>query len=809
MQPTCDSGQQCNVASTITICEDGDRCTEDACNAMGGCEYLPITGCAVQTGDLADYAVAGDGSIFTVQTTSDRVLGRCYLPNGNPRTIEFDVSSASVASVEPGGTQVLSSRDTGISLVSFVLRDTAGDTNTRIFVSQLYDADCQKILATPIFWPAPISPNLYFDTAMDASGNFALLWQNAGTNSHTFLTLYDSAGNRIGPEGLLVNNANQCSSGSGFHVALRPDGSGGVVTCQLYASAPIRYRRFDAGGNFLDGTDSNMPELANTSGNNSSAYWTHQIAINDNDVIAVEWQNQYDYTYELDLLNADGSLRAHRVIGPASSSAVNGFKAFHQKVALLGNDFILRDNESPVTLYRVDQEGQLLGCDRLDYLNTSLRSSGSVLHMLDGDRVVRDVVNFDSWLGCAPSGCGNGGPDPHEGCDDGNLLSFDGCNEFCDIEACGDGVVTGLETCDDGNHAPNDGCDPLCQLQDPQAPDEPILGPADDFDVAADGRMITARLENGTVFATCYAPDKSLLRARFPLTRGRVASPQVVMSRNGTLSLVAWRDLATHKIMGSWLGPQCQLFHHSRELLSSESYSYAIAMDDQNRAAAMVGNHVEGMRLALFGPLGVRVGSELIQNCGGTSRGHLALNQASGGGVISCAHSSDHFSFRRFDASANWVDAGLRDVDVVLSDMEPGGGPAVGMNDLGQFVFQWRSYDEYMHAEFFDSDGSFILTGVTSMKQRELWGPYDTFALYQGGRMEIPLSGNNFVLGEVFTEDTSDRSCVYSMFTPFGLFLGSFETDLAMPFINTARMDEQDFIYFRKNQSVHFLDSPF
>ena len=78
--------------------------------------------------------------------------------------------------------------------------------------------------------------------------------------------------------------------------------------------------------------------------------------------------------------------------------------------------------------------------------------------------------------------CGDGALDPDETCDDGNVVSGDGCTANCrQIEQnfdcptpgapcvstirCGDKLVAGKETCDDGNTKSGDGCDASCKLE--------------------------------------------------------------------------------------------------------------------------------------------------------------------------------------------------------------------------------------------------------------------------------------------------------------------------------------------------------
>ncbi len=65
---------------------------------------------------------------------------------------------------------------------------------------------------------------------------------------------------------------------------------------------------------------------------------------------------------------------------------------------------------------------------------------------------------------CRATTCGNGTREAGEACDDGNLLSGDGCNAVCSsVEECGDGVLDAGEACDDGNTSGGDCCSASCQ----------------------------------------------------------------------------------------------------------------------------------------------------------------------------------------------------------------------------------------------------------------------------------------------------------------------------------------------------------
>ena len=63
---------------------------------------------------------------------------------------------------------------------------------------------------------------------------------------------------------------------------------------------------------------------------------------------------------------------------------------------------------------------------------------------------------------CIVNPCGNGRVDSGETCDDGNILSGDGCSPSCGNEACGNGLVEPGERCDDGNTTNGDNCSADC-----------------------------------------------------------------------------------------------------------------------------------------------------------------------------------------------------------------------------------------------------------------------------------------------------------------------------------------------------------
>jgi cysteine-rich repeat protein len=91
--------------------------------------------------------------------------------------------------------------------------------------------------------------------------------------------------------------------------------------------------------------------------------------------------------------------------------------------------------------------------------------------------------------------CGDGIQHASEQCDDGNLVSGDGCDANCTPTACGNGLASAPETCDDGNTADGDCCSSTCQ-RDPAGTSCTADGNACTDDVCSAG-------------GTCTHPDNS------------------------------------------------------------------------------------------------------------------------------------------------------------------------------------------------------------------------------------------------------------------------------------------------------------
>jgi len=124
--------------------------------------------------------------------------------------------------------------------------------------------------------------------------------------------------------------------------------------------------------------------------------------------------------------------------------------------------------------------GMLLGSSAAFAASTACTASDACKADLNGNGVVNfaDLAIMKSCFFQPASSCttcGDGvAQGPTEECDDGNLLSDDGCSKSCTIEGplplvCGDWISVEPEQCDDGNLVNGDGCSSTCQIEVPVA----------------------------------------------------------------------------------------------------------------------------------------------------------------------------------------------------------------------------------------------------------------------------------------------------------------------------------------------------
>jgi cysteine-rich repeat protein len=101
----------------------------------------------------------------------------------------------------------------------------------------------------------------------------------------------------------------------------------------------------------------------------------------------------------------------------------------------------------------------------------------------DGVLAVASDINDKAFtINPPPAVCGNAKIEGVETCDDGNVVSGDGCSSVCKIEpiVCGNAKIETGETCDDANTVAGDGCSATCQTETVTTPAEPTDEPVTD-----------------------------------------------------------------------------------------------------------------------------------------------------------------------------------------------------------------------------------------------------------------------------------------------------------------------------------------
>ncbi|MEI9954472.1 MAG: DUF4215 domain-containing protein [Pseudomonadota bacterium] len=137
-------------------------------------------------------------------------------------------------------------------------------------------------------------------------------------------------------------------------------------------------------------------------------------------------------------------------------------------------------------------------------------------NLVSGDGCTANCLSVERGYSCNPPGkpcrqiarCGDGIVAESEACDDGNLVDGDGCAARCRLElgykcsgmpsvcshaTCGDKVKEGTESCDDGNAVPFDGCSATCQTE----PDCSMSGGCKS--ACGDGLVIDEECDDGNV----------------------------------------------------------------------------------------------------------------------------------------------------------------------------------------------------------------------------------------------------------------------------------------------------------------------
>lgn len=415
------------------------------------------------------------------------------------------------------------------------------------------------------------------------------------------------------------------------------------------------------------------------------------------------------------------------------------------------------------------------------------------------DAITTDTSTTGDPCEGGPDGDGDGVPDACDVCeggDDGLDGDGDGIADACDAcpqdasnDSDMDGVCDGDDLCltgPDDVDVDEDGIPDACDDEVALVIDTPI----DDYYVAADGALVVVRGDAGSLKVTCWNGDGTVRRPEFvagsyDAGQGLGAKPEIHIAREAQKVLVTWFDAggdsANHRIAYSLLDNTCQ------PVVTAET---AIALPDayfefHNAAIDAAGNSVitvsPNQTLITFVDAdGLAGAQQEAFDIDAVYGNHVALNQATGEGIVAAQkHSGNGIYYRRFKAGgAGWIDAGPVQLSVNYHYWYDGF--TVGMNDESEFVFLWRSDGTALDMRFFAADGTSVADVQRTTMDFEGWDGGHCYDSFRRRHQEIPVRGEDFVLGEVYNWITPQPNRVVQHFayTPLGELVGEGETDV-------------------------------
>ena len=147
-------------------------------------------------------------------------------------------------------------------------------------------------------------------------------------------------------------------------------------------------------------------------------------------------------------------------------------------------NYVCKKPGEPCTSTVVCGDGQVTGNEGCDDGNTKNGDGcDDTCQIEDGYGCEAGKDGVSSCMPVSTTKCGDGIQTADEQCDDGNVISSDGCSSTCKqedgyscpqpgqpctldtVQLCGNGVLNDKEQCDDGNQKGGDGCDGSCVLE--------------------------------------------------------------------------------------------------------------------------------------------------------------------------------------------------------------------------------------------------------------------------------------------------------------------------------------------------------
>lgn len=339
-----------------------------------------------------------------------------------------------------------------------------------------------------------------------------------------------------------------------------------------------------------------------------------------------------------------------------------------------------------------------------------------------------------------------------------------------------------------------------------------------DYDVAADGALVVVRGEAGSVFVTCYNGDRSVRRAEFvagsyDANQGLGPYPEIHMARVAQKVLVTWHDKtggdANTRIAYSLLDNKCMPIVTGKTAIQVANAYFEFhnsAIDDNGNSVVSVSPSATYVNWVDAN--GVAKTQQQAFNINAVYGDHVAVNQKTGDGILAAQiHSGNGIYYRRFKADGSWVDPAAVQVSVNYHYWYDGF--TVGMNDKDQFVFLWRSGGTTLDMRFFGADGKAVTSVQRQTIDFEGWNGGHCYDSFRMRHQEIPLRGDDFVLGEVYNWITpqQNRTTKHFQYTPAGALVTEKSTTTNLGEGLTIRIDQLGATYLRGPNGIEIVKS--
>lgn len=259
------------------------------------------------------------------------------------------------------------SRDGTHSAVLFPVRHGLSESRGRYYIAFLNSA-CQQV--GPTLDIGPYGGDPYHDMAIDDSGRVAVVKQTYAGGWRRQLDLFS-------PEGAWTASLDttNCQAGLyGGHVALHKTSGEGVMTCQGGANDPLKFRRFNTAGQWLD---ADFQSVATSAGGHGSWYDSHAVGMFNDGRFAIIWLEYNPAVvprtsdHHLSIYSTAGVVQSSVIVSTSTDYGFDGYRGYHPAVLQpIGDDFLLPvATYSTFSLLRMNTGAQVIADGRDSEIN--------------------------------------------------------------------------------------------------------------------------------------------------------------------------------------------------------------------------------------------------------------------------------------------------------------------------------------------------------------------------------------------------------------------------------------------------------